>query len=352
MSLDAFDLPPNWRAAFRRTLESCALRAGDTVCVLHESTSRPQLVALARAAALDCGATVFELRVPTPDGAAPLPIRSTGASLALRGQDAALAALAASTLVLDCTVEGLMHAPELPRILAGGARVLYVSNEHPEVLARLLPDAAVETAVKSHVRRLRAAQTMHVRSSAGTDLRIRLAGCPVGGNWGYTAKPGTLAHWPGGLVLAFPRQGSVDGRLVLAPGDVNLTHKRYVERAVALTIRADTVVDIEGEGIDAALLRTTFDAWQRCEGHDACRAVSHVGYGLNPAARWDALAYYDRGDFNGTELRAVAGSFLYSTGANETAGRHTLGHFDWPLFGCDIDVDEVAVVRAGRLLEA
>jgi 2,5-dihydroxypyridine 5,6-dioxygenase len=30
-----------------------------------------------------------------------------------------------------CTVEGLMHAPELPAILQGGARVVYVSNEHP-----------------------------------------------------------------------------------------------------------------------------------------------------------------------------------------------------------------------------
>ena len=33
------------------------------------------------------------------------------------------------------------------------------------------------------------------------------------------------------------------------------------------------------------------------------------------------MAMYDRGDFNGTELRAFAGNFLYSTGANESAGR-------------------------------
>ena len=33
---------------------------------------------------------------------------------------------------------------------------------------------------------------------------------------------------------------------------------------------------------------------------------------------------YDKADLNGTELRA-AGNFLYSTGANEFAGRFTEG---------------------------
>ncbi len=46
-------------------------------------------------------------------------------------------ALAASDLVIDCTVEGLLHSPELGQILAGGARVLMISNEHPEVFDRL-----------------------------------------------------------------------------------------------------------------------------------------------------------------------------------------------------------------------
>ncbi len=79
-------------------------------------------------------------------------------------------------------------------------------------------------------------------------------------------------------------------------------------------------------------------------------AVSHVGYGLNAAARWDSMALYDKRDFNGTELRAFAGNFLYSTGANEVAGRYTRGHFDLPLRNCTVELDGVAVVDAGRLV--
>jgi 2,5-dihydroxypyridine 5,6-dioxygenase len=263
-------------------------------------------------------------------------------------------ALAGSTLVLDCTVEGLMHAPELPAILrgAGGTqpRVVYVSNEHPEALARLLPDEALEVLVKTHVKRLRAARAMRVTSAAGTDLSVDLQGAVVGGNWGYTTRPGTMTHWPGGLALAFPAAGSVQGALVLAPGDVNLTFKRYIERPITLTIENDHVTRIAGEGVDADLMRSYIAAWAAHEGDRNAYAVSHIGYGLNAAARWDSMALYDKRDFNGTELRAFAGNFLYSTGANEVAGRHTLGHFDLPLRHCTVTLDGETVVDAGKVV--
>jgi 2,5-dihydroxypyridine 5,6-dioxygenase len=194
---------------------------------------------------------------------------------------------------------------------------------------------------------LRAAQNLRVTSAAGTDLDISLAGATMGGNWGYTARPGTMTHWPGGLVLAFPAAGSVDGQLVLAEGDVNLTFKRYIERPIVLTIENDYITRIEGGGVDAELMRSYIASW----GDQAAYAVSHIGYGLNAAARWDSMALYDKRDFNGTELRAFAGNFLYSTGANEVAGRHTLGHFDLPLRNCTVALDGVPVVEQGRVLE-
>jgi 2,5-dihydroxypyridine 5,6-dioxygenase len=61
------------------------------------------------------------------------------------------------------------------------------------------------------------------------------------------------------------------------------------------------------------------------------------------------MTMYDRNDFNGTELRAFAGNFVYSTGANEMAGRHTLGHFDLPFRNMTISVDGETVVKAGVL---
>lgn len=339
-------IEPAWLEAFEAVLGRCAIRPGDTVAVLSESQSRAILPELARLAAARLGAQVFSVMLPSVFSTR-LPVqRSTGASPVLRQIAPVVNALAASTLVVDCTVEGLMHAPELPAILQGGARVLYVSNEHPEALARLVPDDGIEPLVKEHVKRLRAAREMRVHSQAGTDLRISLEGATCGGNWGYTTRPGTMTHWPGGLALAFPAKGSVNGKLVLDHGDVNLTFKRYVEHPVTMRIEDDHVTYIEKCAVDAELMRSQFAAW----GDRAAYAVSHVGYGLNAAARWDSMALYDRRDFNGTELRAFAGNFLYSTGANEVAGRHTPGHFDLPLRNCTIQLDGACVVDEGRLI--
>ena len=347
-------MEPAWIDAFEAVLRRCALHSGDTVAILCESQSRPVLPELARLAAARLGARSFTLVLPSVFESKQPVTRSTGASTAIQNIASVIAALAGSTLVVDCTVEGLMHAPELPAILRGGARVIYISNEHPEALVRLLPDEATEARVKDHVRRLRAAGTMRVTSAAGTDLTIALQGAHgkavVGGNWGSTTRPGTLTHWPGGLALAFPPAGSVNGRLVLAEGDVNLTFKRYIERPITLTIANDYITNIEGAGVDAELMRSYIAAWSSKEGDRDAYAVSHVGYGLNPAARWDSMVLYDKRDFNGTELRAFAGNFLYSTGANEVAGRYTQGHFDLPMRHCTIALDGTVVVDQGEVL--
>lgn len=334
-----------WIEAFTQTFALCGVKAGDTAAVLSETQSRPVNVQLAELALLRLGAQVFHLVLASPRSKAPVPVRSTGASDAIQALGPVINALSASTFVADITVEGLLHAPELPQILAGGTRVLMVSNEHPEVLERCLPDASLEPKVKAGMKRLRAAKTMRVSSAAGTDLTISLAGAVVGGGWGYTARPGTISHWPGGICLAFPAAGGVNGVVVMNEGDVNLTFKRYLEKPVTLTVENDFVTDIAGVGLDADLMRGYYAAWGDREAY----GVSHVGWGMNPKARWDSMAFYDKKDFNGTELRAFAGNFLYSTGANEMAKRHTLGHFDLPMKNCTVKLDGEVVVDQGRL---
>ncbi len=334
-----------WIDAFAEVFHLSAIGPDEPVVILAETQSRALNVHLAELALARIGARACHVTMPTPRQAAPVPVRSTGASAALQGFLPAVDALKAASVVIDLTLEGMLHAPELPAILSAGTRVLMVSNEHPEALERLLPTPALETKVREGLRRLRAASRMRVASAAGTDLEISLAGARAGGSWGFTAKPGTIAHWPGGLCLCFPAAGSVNGRLVLAPGDINLTFKRYLESRVTFDISDDHVVSIGGDGVDAALTESYFAAW----GDRAAYATSHVGWGMNTAARWESMALYDKAQTNGTEQRAFAGNFLYSTGANEVAGRHTLGHFDLPMRGCTVELDGKPVVVEGRL---
>jgi 2,5-dihydroxypyridine 5,6-dioxygenase len=334
-----------WIELFAQVFALCKVTKGDVCAILSETQSRELNVHLAELALLRLGARPFHVRMITPANPAAVPIRSTGASEALQGLAPAVSALSQSVFVADCTIEGLLHAAELPQILKGGARVLMISNEHPESLERLAPDPALEAKVKQGMRLLKNGKQMRITSPAGTDLTVDLAGARVGGGWGFSERPGSITHWPGGLCLCFPAAGGVNGRLVMSPGDVNLTFKRYLESTVTLKIESDYATAIEGDGLDAQLMRSYMAAWGDREAY----AVSHVGWGMNPAARWDAMAMYDKRDFNGTELRAYAGNVLYSTGANEVAGRYTLGHFDLPLRGCSLQIDGVAIVRDGQL---
>lgn len=336
-----------WIDAFARVFALCRVAEGEAVALLSETQSRTLNVHLAELALQRLGARPFQVVVPTPPQDAPVPVRSTGASTALGGQRAAIQALKASGLVIDLTVEGLLHAPELPEVLADGARVLMVSNEHPDALERLVPAEGDDIRVKAAVKRVRSAAAMTVTSAAGTDLTVDLREASTVGVWGWCDRPRTVAHWPAGLVVSFPRAGSVNGRLVLDAGDVNLTFKRYLQSPVTLTLTDDYVTVIEGTGTDAELMRRYFAAWGDREAY----ATSHVGFGMNPRARYEALAMYGRRDTNGTELRAYAGNFLYSTGANEFAGRFTKGHFDLPVRGCTIALDGEPVVVDGELVE-
>lgn len=344
MIVDRIEAP--WIDAFEETFQACKLRPDETAVILSETQSRDVNVHLAELALARMGVRFFHVKVPTPRSDAPAILRSTGTSLSLDGQDKVVAALASVDFVVDLTLEGLMHARQTRDILSGGARILNISNEHPEALARLRPDEDLKSRTLEAARMCRKAAQMTVTSEAGTDLTVNMAGNSSVGVWGWTDKPGTLTHWPGGIVVSFPAAGTVNGRLVFQPGDMNLTFKKYFDDEVICTLQDDYVSKIEGRGTDARLMRGYLAAF----GDKEAYATSHVGWGLNHAARYEALTMYDKRDLNGTELRAVAGNFLYSTGANEFARRFTQGHFDLPMMGCTIAVDGATVVENGALV--
>jgi 2,5-dihydroxypyridine 5,6-dioxygenase len=336
-----------WVKAFVEVFRLCAVKKGEVVAILSESQSRPVLPRLSELALHQLEARPFQVLLSSPEIASPVPIRSTGTSLAIGGLAPVVKALASSNMVVDCTVEGLLHSRELPEILKGGARVLMISNEHPEVLERTRPTPELRTRVRRGMELLGNAKWMRVTSDAGTDLTVNVEGAPARGATGFVDEPGRIGYWPAGLCLCFPKPGSVNGRLVLAPGDVNLTFKRYIESPVEFTIENDYVTRIGGNGLDAELTRSYYEAWNDREAY----ATSHVGWGMNLGARWDAMVMYDKAQHNGTELRAFAGNFLFSTGANETAGRFTPCHFDFPMRNCTVELDGKLIVDRGRLCD-
>jgi len=339
-------LEGKWIECFERVFALCKIARGDAIAILSETQSRQINVQLAELALHRIGARPFHLVVPTPQLETPIPIRSTGASNAVQRLGPVIRALSSSVAVIDLTVEGMLHSVELADILANGTRLYMISDEHPEVLERLMPNPALRPKVEAGAAMMRNAREMRVLSDAGTDLVVdMLDAARIGGNWGFSDAPGSVSHWPGGLCAGYPRAGTVNGTVVMDAGDVNLTFKRYIERPITLRLENDFIVSIEGKGTDAELMRAYYAAWNDKNAY----ASAHLGWGMNPDARWEALTMYDRGDVNGTELRVFAGNFLFSTGANKYANRFTLGHFDLPMRNCTVLLDGKLVVDKGRL---
>lgn len=339
----------NWIERFVQQFELCEVTSDDTVMLLSETASRPELVETARLALASMGLHVAHLVMDTPANSGPVPIRSTGASQALAGHRAAVAGLAAATFVADCTVEGLLHAAELGDVLSDGCRVLMISNEHPENFERFGHDPRLRSRVERAAEMMRSTKIMRASSPAGTDLTVDLSNAFVAASWGATTEPGDIAHWPGGLVLAFPKNGTVNGTVVMAPGDMNLTFKEYVRSEIVLTIEDDFITSISGGAADDGFDTELFSSYLGSFGEKDAYATSHVGFGMNPGARWDVLPMWDKSQINGTELRAFSGNFLYSTGANEVANRFCRGHFDLPLRNHTVELDGVPVVIGGIL---
>ena len=157
---DSIRIEDKWIANFAQVFALCGVRAGDACAVLSETQSRPVLVHLSELALARLGAHWFHVVVPTPAQSAPVPVRSTGASDAIGQLQPVVRALASSVFIADCTVEGLQHAAELTDILKGGARVMVISNEHPEILERTMPRGEDEAVVRDAMRKLRAASQM------------------------------------------------------------------------------------------------------------------------------------------------------------------------------------------------
>ena len=335
-----------WIRSFVHVFQLSNVRSGDCVAIFSETQSRQVNVHLAELALLELGATAFHVVIPTPPVPWNMPTRSNGWMQGIQGNAPALAALKSSSLVVDLSVENMLHNEETREILNAGSRLLCITNEHPETLERVVSDASMKERVKLGAALLNGSRTMHITSKAGTDLVVDLEGSRNQGAWGFCDEAGHLDVWPAGLVTCFPAEGTVNGKLVMDRGDCNLTFKRYLEEPVSLTFQDDFITSIEGQGVDAELFRSYTEHW----GERNAYASSHLGWGLNEKCHWEATTLYDKVDSNGGEQRAVAGTFLFSTGVNAVAGRETAGHYDIPMRNMSIRVDDKIVVENGSLM--
>ncbi|WP_324741234.1 M29 family metallopeptidase [Pseudomonas veronii] len=333
--------------AWKHVLTLSKLEKGQHVTILTGANTYPQTLRTAQVACQALGATISRLDLLPVNGEKALsrdPLAYLGVT-PLTGNAPALAALKASDLVLDLMT--LLFSPEQHEILAGGTKIL-LAVEPPEILVRLLPSVADRQRVTAAAALIEHASLMHVTSPAGTALSCPIGEFPAISEYGFVDEPGRWDHWPSGFVLTWPNELGSNGKIVIDRGDILLPHKSYAQDPIELQVTNGFVTSIEG-GVDAALLRDYVEQFNDPEAY----AISHIGWGLQPRARWSTLGFLDRESHIGMDARAYEGNFLFSMGPNNEAGgdRTTACHLDIPLRNCTVRLDDRVVVENGKVLD-
>jgi len=330
------------RSMWREVLALSNLKAEESVLVLTSSNSNPALIESSMEAAAELGARVARLDLPPvwefcESGTDPTTV--TGQS-PIEDNPIALAAMKQADLVIDLIF--LLFTPGQRAVLQSGTRML-LAYEPPEVLARVMPTLDDRRRVLAARETYASGKDILVTSAAGTELRAQIGDNPITAEYGFVDQPGRWDHWPSGFVARVPNDHSAQGCVVLSPGDIILPFKTYVQSPIALDIKNGFITKISG-GLDAEYLRQYIEDFREPNAF----AVSHLGWGLQPKARWTALGLYDKHPTIGMEARAFYGNFLFSTGPG--GNRKTHCHLDIPMRNCSFYVDGTPMTLDGDVI--
>lgn len=329
-------------AVFEEELRLCKVKAGENVVVLNAAGEWARHVSALMEAIRRLGALPLHLSVSR--------VVAKGAGVQgqhpLVGHELALDICKRADMVID--LMGLLFSQEQLDIQAAGTRILRVM-EPLHVLKQMAPSADHRRRCEFGRELILRSRQMHITSPHGTDVRYGLSQYSAIAEYGYTDEPGRWDHFPSGFVFTQGNDHEVNGRVVLAPGDIICAFKRYVQSSVSFTIEGGLITAIDGEGFDAELIRSYIAGFNDPRAY----AIAHIGWGLNERAKWHQFASTPHlNQEHVMNALSFYGNVLFSTGPNSEFGgdNDTPCHLDLPMRGCSLWLDDVQVLDHGTVV--
>ncbi len=328
---------------FTAELKLCNVQPGEVVAILSAATNKAEFAQAFLVAARNLGATVLHINVPDHSTANKAGVIG---KTPLAGNRPAIEALKNADMVVDLL--GLLFSAEQLEIQAAGTRILMVS-EPLHVLKQMFPSVDQRRRVEAGARMLSQARELRVTSAAGTDIRYALQQYPVMTQYGFTDTPGRWDNFPSAFLFTQGNDDDIEGTVVLSPGDILSAFKRYIQTPIRLTVKKGYVTSIEGDGVDAALMRDYMDSFRDPRAY----AISHIGWGMHERANWYHMITSPRvQEERIMNALSFYGNVLFSTGPNTELGgtNDTACHLDIPMRNCSLFLDNQQIVDAGRVV--
>jgi len=189
-------------------------------------------------------------------------------------------------VVIAPTRYSLTHTRAVRTALSDGARIVTMPGMTAEMFQGGGMSADFTTVKQSIARlpsRLRRRRIVNVRSELGTELTFEVAWR----EWnfddnGICNRPKMVMNLPAGKVSIMPREGTMNGRLVM-DGSWEGT---MIDEPVTLEIEQGVIASITGGEMASRIRKEFQDAAEplRPKDQDVAGTVAEFGFGMNPAA--------------------------------------------------------------------
>ena len=246
-------------------------------------------------------------------------------------------------VVIAATKYSLTHTRAARQALKDGARIATM----PGMTFELYTEGGMTADFQDVKRRisnianfLRRRRIINVKSESGTDVTFEV-------NWrdwklddnGICNRPRMLTNLPAGKVFILPKEGTMNGTIVI-DGSWDST---LIDEPVEFIVEDGTVVDVKGGTLAATIRQSYGEVAKKLKAKDRVWTVAEFGFGMNPSARLVG---------NVLEDEKRMGSCYFSIGDNtglggtSNAGIHVSGVLAEP----SVWLDDSCLTEAGEFM--
>ena len=248
-------------------------------------------------------------------------------------------------VVIAATKYSLTHTKAARQALKDGARIATM----PGMTFELYTEGGMTADFQDVKRRisnianvLRRRRIINVKSETGTDVTFEV-------NWrdwklddnGICNRPRMLTNLPAGKVFILPKEGTMNGTIVI-DGSWDST---LIDEPVELIVENGTVIDVKGGSLAATIRQSYGEVAKKLKAKDreSVWTIAEFGFGMNPSARLVG---------NVLEDEKRMGSCYFSIGDNSRLGgsSHAGIHVSGVLAKPTVWLDDSCLTESGEFM--